>query len=214
MSRACVESAIHPHPPLPPPPHAHYHSDPNRGQLLISRTKNGIVRFRSRIVSKLLSNSSRKFDSNFPSSASLSVNYRDIFLFFFFFFFFSFLLSNERTGVGIVTPPNRRCSEEKQRKTMENGQTKGFLKTNGSKERRGERTGIEYHYYGTCIIGLHTRCSDPDDVLRSVDCPRAVRSTRSLVHVSIFADLRMNSNTYKYTGILLINLIVKILRFA
>lgn len=61
------------------------------------------------------------------------------------------------------TPRNGAVTVLGGKTTENNGKrpTKGFLKTNGSKERRGERTDIEYHCYGTCIIGLHTGCSDP-----------------------------------------------------
>lgn len=77
-------------------PPAHYHSDPNRGQLLISRTKNGIVRFRSGIVRNLLLTSSRKFGGQF-SSAIISLIIGVLFSIFLLSPLFPFLFSNGRT---------------------------------------------------------------------------------------------------------------------
>lgn len=89
-------------------PSAHYHSDPNRGQLLISRTKNGIVRFRSGIVRNLLLTSSRKFSTaNFPPIIPpiiLTIFFLRSFYPFSFFFPFPFPFSNGRVRTGIVTP--------------------------------------------------------------------------------------------------------------
>lgn len=97
------------------------------------------------------------------------------------------------------TPRNGAVTVLGGKTTENNGKrpTKGFLKTNGSKERRGERTDIEYHCYGTCIIGLHTGCSDPRNRMTyCVDCPRAKRSNTLVLCISIFADLSSNFDSY------------------
>lgn len=97
------------------------------------------------------------------------------------------------------TPRNGAVTVLRGKTTENNGKrpTKGFLKTNGSKERRGERTDIEYHCYGTCIIGLHTGCSDPRNRMTyCVDCPRAKRSNTLVLCISIFADLSSNFDSY------------------
>lgn len=97
------------------------------------------------------------------------------------------------------TPRNGAVTVLGGKTTENNGKrpTKGFLKTNGSKERRGERTDIEHHCYGTCIIGLHTGCSDPRNRMTyCVDCPRAKRSNTLVLCISIFADLSSNFDSY------------------
>lgn len=163
MSRACVESARP----------AHYHSDPNRGQLLISRTKNGIVRFRSGIVRNLLLTSSRKFGGQF-SSAIISLIIGVLFSIFLLSPLFPFLFSNGRTRTRDRDPwdPEKRRSygaqgknNGKQWKTANKGIPEDEWLQRATRWTDGHWTSLLWDLHHRFTYGL-LGSSQPDDVLR------------------------------------------------